>query len=83
MLPWRLRCISRTASPPAYRFKVGAKRTRHLRFNDLTDPEPVPRDTPYSSIIISNVPVVVQHTRLDSRNTHIALLSTVAFPVEG
>jgi len=26
---------------------------------------------------------VVQHTRLDSRNTHIALLSTVAFPVEG
>jgi hypothetical protein len=27
--------------------------------------------------------VVVQHTRLDSRDTHIALLSTVAFPVEG
>lgn len=66
-----------------YRLKVAAKRTRHLRFNDLTDPEPVPRDTPYSSIIISNVPVVVQHTRLDSRDTHIALLSTVAFPVEG
>lgn len=66
-----------------YRFKVGAKRTLHLRFNDLKDPEPVPRDTPYSSIIRSDVPVVVQHTRLDSRDTHIALLSTVAFPVQG
>jgi Anabaena sensory rhodopsin transducer len=66
-----------------YRFKVGAKRTLHLRFNDLQDPEPVPRDTPYSSIIRSDVPVVVQHSRLDSRDTHIALLSTVAFPVQG
>jgi len=27
-----------------YRVKVGAGRTLHLRFNDLTDPQPVRRD---------------------------------------
>ena len=48
-------------------------------FNDLDDPEPVPRDTSYASLIESSHPIVVQHTRLDSRDPHIALLSTVAF----
>jgi hypothetical protein len=62
-----------------YQVKVGARRTLHLRFNDLTDPEPVPRDTSYASIFESTVPIVVQHTRLDSRNPNIALLSTIAF----
>jgi hypothetical protein len=45
----------------------------------MKDPEPVPRDTDYSSVIVSDVPVVVQHTRLDSRNPSIALLSTMAY----
>jgi hypothetical protein len=62
-----------------YRVTVPARRTVHLRFNDLADPEPVPRDTSYASVIESDVPIVVQHTRLDSRNPAIALLSTVAF----
>ncbi|SRR5579885_3022397 len=65
-----------------YTVTVGARRTLHLRFNDLADPEPVPRDTPYSSVIRSDVPVVVQHTRLDSRHPNIALLSTVAFALD-
>jgi hypothetical protein len=51
-----------------------------LRFNDLTDPEPVPLGTDYASVIESNVPIVVQHTRLDSRKAELALLSTMAFP---
>ena len=63
-----------------YKVRVTAKRTLHLRFNDLEDPEPVPRDTPYASVIESDVPIVVQHTRLDSRKAEVALLSTMAFP---
>ena len=47
-----------------YHLKVGARRTLHQRFNDLRDPEPIPRATPYASVITSNVPIVVQHTRL-------------------
>lgn len=62
-----------------YRLRVPGRRTLHVRFNDLEDPQRVPRDTDYSSLIESSVPVVVQHTRLDSRNPSIALLSTVAF----
>jgi hypothetical protein len=65
-----------------YRLTVPPRRTKHLRFNDLDDPEPVPRDTDYSSVIRSSVPIVVQHTRLDSRQPPHALLSTVAWPGE-
>ncbi|HUF55030.1 MAG TPA: sensory rhodopsin transducer [Thermohalobaculum sp.] len=54
----------------------------HLRFNDLEDPEPVPRDTDYASVITADRPIVVQHTRLDSRQAELALLSTIAFPVD-
>jgi hypothetical protein len=64
-----------------YRVKVPAQRTLHLRFNELNDPEEIPRDTDYGSVFRSDVPVVVQHTRLDSRQAENALLSTMAFPV--
>jgi hypothetical protein len=62
-----------------YRVTVPARRTLHLRFNDLKEPEPIPRDTDYSSVIESDVPIVVQHTRLDSRQAALALLSTMAY----
>ena len=58
---------------------VAARRTPHLKFNDLNDPEPIPRDTAYSSVIESDVPIVVQHTRLDSRRAEVSLLSTTAY----
>lgn len=64
-----------------YRVTVPARRTLHQRFNDLTDPEPVPRGTDYASVIVSDVPIVVQHTRLDSRQENNALITTVAYPV--
>ncbi len=63
-----------------YRMTVPARRTSHIRFNNLNDPEPIPRDTDYSSVIRSDVPIVAQHTRLDSRQMHNALLSTMAYP---
>lgn len=63
-----------------YRLTVPPRRTLHMRFNDLEDPEPVPRDTDYAAVIESDRPIVVQHTRLDSRQPALALLSTVAHP---
>jgi hypothetical protein len=62
-----------------YKITVPARRTKHLRFNDLSDPEPILRDTDYASVIESDVPIVVQHTRLDSRQSENALLSTIAY----
>lgn len=48
--------------------------------DDLDAPEPIPRDTDYASVIESSVPVVVQHTRLDSRQAELALITTMAYP---
>jgi len=62
-----------------YQVTVPARRTKHVRFNDLTDPEPIPPDTDFASLIESDVPIVVQHTRLDSRQAENALLSTIAY----
>jgi len=62
-----------------FRLIVPARRTQHVRFNELKDPEPIPVDTDYASIIESDVPIVVQHTRLDSRQAENALLSTIAY----
>jgi hypothetical protein len=63
-----------------YRVVVPARRTLHQRFNDLSDPETVPAGTDYASVIVSDVPIVVQHSRLDSRQPANALLSTIAYP---
>jgi hypothetical protein len=63
-----------------YRVVVPARRTLHQRINELTDPQPVPRGTDYATVVTSDVPIVVQHTRLDSREARLALLSTIAHP---
>jgi hypothetical protein len=65
-----------------YRVTVPSRRTRHVRFNELKDPEPIPLATDYSTLIESDVPVVVQHTRLDSRDASNALITTMAYPVD-
>ena len=62
-----------------YHEQVPPRRTRHLRFNNLKEPEPVPLATEFSSIVESDVPIVVQHTRLDSRQSENALMTTMAF----
>ncbi len=62
-----------------YHVTVMPRRTLHLRFNDLKDPRSIPRDTDYSSVFESDQPIVVQHTRMDSRRSEVSLLSTIAF----
>ena len=65
-----------------YRVLIAPRRTRHVRFNDLIEPERLPIATDFASVIASNVPIVVQHTRLDSRQAENALFSTIAFPID-
>lgn len=61
-----------------YQRTVPARRTLHQRVNDLRDPA-VPVGTDYAAVIESDVPIVVQHTRLDSRQAANALMSTIAY----
>ena len=62
-----------------YQLVVAPRRTAHVRFDDLREPETIPRATDFSSVIESDVPIVVQHTRLDSRTGAIALMTTTAW----
>ena len=75
----RILVLERGGPVGPYRFVVPAQRTKHLLFNDLNDPAPIPRNTPYASTIVSDVPIVCQHTRLDSRQAENALMSTIAY----
>ena len=40
-----------------YRVNVSAQRTKHVRFNDLRDPERIPLATDFASLIESDVPI--------------------------
>jgi hypothetical protein len=62
-----------------YTVVVPARRAHHQRFNDLDGPEPVPVGVDYCCLISSDQPIVVQHTRLDSRQAENALMSTIAY----
>ena len=63
-----------------YLLHVSARRTHHQRINDLREPADVPTGVDYSLVLQSDEPIVVQHTRLDSRQAANALMSTIAYP---
>lgn len=62
-----------------YRIDVPAARTKHVRLNELTNPAKIPVGVNFSTVIESDVPVVVQHTRLDSRQAENALMTTMGY----
>ncbi|MGB2571927.1 sensory rhodopsin transducer [Micromonospora citrea] len=65
-----------------YRILVEARRIRHVRVNDLIDPEAIRLDRPYGLVLRSPVPVVVQFLRQDTRLPGVvALTGTMAYPV--
>ncbi|HUC21895.1 MAG TPA: sensory rhodopsin transducer [Streptosporangiaceae bacterium] len=60
---------------------IPPRRIRHQNLAKLPGLT-VPHDTDYSVLIESDQPIVVQHTRLDSRQAENAIMSTIAFPGE-
>lgn len=63
-----------------YQLLVPAQRVRHVRFNDLIDPQAMPLDTPYAVLVTADHPVVVQFTRHDTSQVANAIATTLAFP---
>ena len=61
-----------------------AQRTHHIRMDKLlsADGQPIPRDVPYATLVESNTPIVVQYSRLDTSAVEMALMTTIAYPVE-
>lgn len=57
-----------------------SRRIRHVRVNDLIDPEAIELDRPYGCVLRSPVPVVVQFLRQDTRLPGVlALASTIVY----
>lgn len=56
-----------------YEILVGGQRVRHIRINDLIDPEAVPLDAPYGLALRADRPVVAQLYSLDSRGGQLAV----------
>lgn len=72
---------NRTPAGP-YTLNIKERSVRHLRFNDLVDPEPIPLDTEYAVLVQSNIPVVVQFTRVNTGQPQLAGITSIAFPVD-
>lgn len=62
----------------------GAERTNHIRMDKIRDGQGngIPKDIPYAMVVNSDVDIVVQYSRMDTRQAEMALMTTMAFPVE-
>lgn len=59
-------------------------RTHHIRMDRIVSKsgKQVPRDIPYAILVESNTEIVAQYSRLDTSASELALMTTIAFPVE-
>lgn len=66
------------------RAECPARRTHHIRVKSLKDARgnSIPLGVPFALRVESTVGVVVQHTRLDSTQPALALMTTMAFPAK-
>lgn len=58
---------------------VPLQRVRHVVVNDLPLPSAIPHGEDYAVVVRSDVPIVVQHTRMDTRQAANSMMSTIAF----
>jgi hypothetical protein len=63
-------------------FVVPARRTKHIRTSGLhKDGAHIPVGVPYAIEVFSDIPVIVQYSRLDATQAENALMSVMAYPV--
>jgi hypothetical protein len=66
--------------PVSYQtLEIKAKRLRKIRINDLINPAPVYLETDYALVIESDHNVVIQFLRMDTGNSGVSVLGTIAF----
>ncbi|WP_085522998.1 sensory rhodopsin transducer [Tuberibacillus sp. Marseille-P3662] len=59
---------------------VPGQRTKHIRTGSLqAGGESIPKDVPYALAVTSDIPVVVQYSRLDATQSENALMTTIAY----
>ena len=57
------------------------ERTNHIRLDKLKNEngEIIPREVPYAIRVESDVPIVVQHSRMDVSQAEMTLMTTIAY----
>ncbi|WP_276352043.1 sensory rhodopsin transducer [Cohnella caldifontis] len=61
---------------------VPGRRTKHIRTSSLNkNGRTIPPGVPYAMEVVSDIPVVVQYSRLDSSQAENALMSVMAYPL--
>ncbi|KAA8787197.1 hypothetical protein ABIE27_005739 [Paenibacillus sp. 4624] len=62
--------------------EVPARRTKHIRTASLrAGKEAIPSGVPYAITVSSDVPVIIQYSRLDTTQPELALMSVMAYPL--
>jgi Uncharacterized protein conserved in bacteria len=62
---------------------VPGRRTKHIRTSSLVkDGLTIPAGVPYAIELRSDIPVIVQYSRLDSTQAANALMSTMGYPLK-
>ncbi|MCP1182071.1 sensory rhodopsin transducer [Paenibacillus sp. 1781tsa1] len=62
--------------------EVQARRTKHIRTASLQSGEhSIPSGVPYAITVSSNIPVIIQYSRLDTTQPELALMSVMAYPL--
>ena len=67
-----------------FKAECKAGRTHHIRLDRLVSQsgKKIERDVPYAILVESSTEIVVQYSRLDTSAVEIALMTTIAYPVE-
>ncbi|HTG68896.1 MAG TPA: sensory rhodopsin transducer [Candidatus Udaeobacter sp.] len=62
---------------------VQGRRTKHIRTSSLMkEGAPIPIGVPYAIELLSDIPIIVQYSRLDSTQAENTLMSTMAYPLK-
>ena len=61
-----------------------AKRTNHIRLDKIVDcnGNKIPVGVPYALLVQSSQPIVVQHSRMDTSQAEMTLMTTMAYAVD-
>ncbi len=59
----------------------GSKRTNHIRMDQIKDRagNGLEKGIPYAAMVSSNIPIIVQYTRLDATQPACTLMTTMAY----
>lgn len=62
---------------------VPGRRTKHIRTSSISkEGTPIPVGVPYAMEVESDIPVIIQYSRLDATQAENALMSTMAHPIK-